>query len=66
MGGSSITSNKPLIVFTGIDPEYSVEDYLNAVTANLILNKGTEPIKTQRQSKQRLMAQLKNGFQFYL
>ena len=37
MGGSSITSNKkPLMVFTGTDPEYSVEDYLNAVTANLI------------------------------
>ena len=25
MGGSSITSNKPLMVFTGTDPEYSVE-----------------------------------------
>ena len=36
MGGSSVTSNKPLIVFTGTDPEYSEEDYLNAVTANLI------------------------------
>ena len=36
MGGSSIKSNKPLMVFTGTDPEYSVEDYLNAVTANLI------------------------------
>ena len=35
-GGSSITSNKPLMVFTGTDPEYAVEDYLNAVTANLI------------------------------
>ena len=46
MGGSSITSNKPLRVFTGIDPEYSVEDYLNAVTANLILNIGPEPIVT--------------------
>ena len=34
MGGSSITSNKPLMVFTGTDPKYSVEDYLNAVTAN--------------------------------
>ena len=32
MGGSSKTSNKPLMVFTGTDPEYSVEDYLNAVT----------------------------------
>ena len=44
MGRSSITSNKPLMVFTGTDPEYSVEDYLNAVTANLILNMGPEPI----------------------
>ena len=35
MGGSSITSNKPLMVFTGTEPECSVEDYLNAVTANL-------------------------------
>ena len=42
MGGSSITSNKPLMVFTGTDPENSVEDYLNAVTANLILNIGHE------------------------
>ena len=46
MGGSSITSNKPPMVFTGTDPEYSVEDYLNAVTANLILNIGPEPINT--------------------
>ena len=46
MGGSSITSNKPLMVFTGTDPEYSVEDYLNAVTANLNLNIGPEPINT--------------------
>ena len=46
MGGSSITSNKPLTVFTGTDPEYSVEDYLNTVTANLILNIGPEPINT--------------------
>ena len=46
MVGSSITSNKPLMVFTGTDPEYSVEDYLNAVTANLILNIGPEPINT--------------------
>ena len=45
-GGSSITSNKPLMAFTGTDPEYSVEDYLNAVTANLILNIGPEPINT--------------------
>ena len=40
MGGSSITSNKPLMVFIGTDPEYSVKEYLNAVTANLILNIG--------------------------
>ena len=46
MGGSSITSNKPLMIFTGTDPEYSVEDYLNAVKANLILNIGPEPINT--------------------
>ena len=46
MGGSSITSNKPLFVFTGTDPEYSVEVYLNAVTANLILKVGPEPINT--------------------
>ena len=46
MGGSSITSNKPLMVFTGTDPEYSVKDYLNAVTVNLILNIGHEPINT--------------------
>ena len=46
MGGSSIRSNKPLMVFTGTDPEYSVEDYLNAVTANLILNIGPEPINS--------------------
>ena len=46
MGGSSITSNRPLMVFTGTDPEYSVEDFLNAVTANLVLNIGPEPINT--------------------
>ena len=46
MGGSSITSNKPLMVFTGTDPEYSVEDYSNAVTAKLILIIGPEPINT--------------------
>ena len=40
MGGSSITSNKPLMVFTGTDPEYSLEDYLNAA------NIGPEPIIT--------------------
>ena len=46
MGGSSIKSNKPMMVLTGTDPEYSDEDYLNAVTANLILNIGPEPINT--------------------
>ena len=46
MGGSSITSNKPLMVFTGTDPENSVEDYLMAVAANLSLNIGPEPIIT--------------------
>ena len=46
MGRSSITSNKQVRVFTGTDPEYSVEDYLNAVTANLFLNIGPEPINT--------------------
>ena len=32
------------MVFTGTDPEYSVKDHLNAVTANLILNIGPEPV----------------------
>ena len=49
MGGSSITSNKSLMVFTGTDSEYSVEDYLNAVTAILIFNIGPEPINTSLQ-----------------
>ena len=34
------------MVFTGTDLEYSVKDYLNAVTANLILNIGPEPVNT--------------------
>ena len=46
MGGSSITSNKLLMVFTGTYPEYSVEDYLNAVTANLTINIGPKLINT--------------------
>ena len=45
MGGSSITSNKPLMVFTGTDPEYSAEVYFNAVRANLTLKVVPEPIK---------------------
>ena len=32
------------MVFTGTDPEYSVEDYLNAVTANSVLKIGLEPV----------------------
>ena len=46
MGGSSISSNKQLLVFTGTDPEYSVEDSSIAVTAKLILNLGPEQVKT--------------------
>ena len=45
-GGSSILSKKPIMVFTGTDPEYSVKTVLNAFTANLILNIGPESIKT--------------------
>ena len=44
LGESSITSHKPLMVFTGTDPKYPVEDYLNAVTGNLILINGPEPV----------------------
>ena len=46
MGGFSISSDKPLMAFTGSDLEYSVEDYLNATTANSTLNIGTEPVNT--------------------
>ena len=56
--------------------EYSVEDYLNEVTASLILNIVPEPINppfyqyvyigVQHSVKPHLMAQLKNGFQFHL
>ena len=46
MGGSSVSSNKPLMVFTGTVREHSLENYLNAVTANLILNIGLEPVNT--------------------
>ena len=34
------------MVFTGSDPEYSVDDYLNAVTANIIFNIGQETVIT--------------------
>ena len=33
------------MVFTGTDPEYSEEDYLNAVRAEIIFNVGSEPVK---------------------
>ena len=46
MSRSSITSNKPLMLFIGADLEYSLIDYLNAVTAKLILNICPEPINT--------------------
>ena len=46
MGESSISSSKPLKVFTDTDPEYCVEDYLNAVTANLVLIIEPEPVNT--------------------
>ena len=46
MVGSSILSSKPFVVFTGTDPEYPVEGYLNAVTANLILNIVPETVNT--------------------
>ena len=76
MKGSSISLNKPLMVFTGTDPEYSVEDYLNAVRSNLILNIGPEPVNTPLHQnwihrrtaliQTTLEVQPKNGFQFYL
>ena len=37
-------SKIPLMLFTETDPEYSVEDYSNAVTASLILKIGREPV----------------------
>ena len=39
------------MVFSGTDPEYSVDGYLIAVTANLILNIGPEPVKTPLHQK---------------
>ena len=45
IGVLSITSNKPLTLFTGTDPEDSVEDYVNAFTATKILYIGAEPIQ---------------------
>ena len=46
MSKSSISSNKPLMILTKADPEYSVEEYLFAITIILILNIGPEPVKT--------------------
>ena len=34
------------MLFTGTDPEHSVEEYLNAVAANLILDIGPESVNT--------------------
>ena len=44
MGGSFVTSYKPLMVFTGTDPKYLVEDYLKVVRASLILKFSPEPV----------------------
>ena len=46
-GESSITLNKLLKNFNSYRPESSVEDYLNAVTANLISNIVPEPVDTR-------------------
>ena len=46
IGRFSKSSNRPLMVFTGKDPEYYVQEYLKAVTANSILIIGPEPVKT--------------------
>ena len=46
MAGSSITSSKLLMVFTGTVPEFSVESFLNTVTANLLINLGTKFVIT--------------------
>ena len=35
MGGLSITSNKPLMVFTRTDPEYSLEGFFNCSNSNI-------------------------------
>ena len=46
MTGSFITSNTPLMVFLGTDPENSDEDYLNAVPANCNFNISPEAVNT--------------------
>ena len=45
MGGSSFTSNKPIRLFTGTDPEYSVKDCLNAATASFVFKYRPRTIK---------------------
>ena len=50
-GGSSASSKKSLMVLTETDPEYYVKNNLNAVTANLTLNLGPEPIKAPLHQK---------------
>ena len=75
MGELSISTNKQLMVFSGTDPEYSVEVYPNEVTANLILIIGPEPMNTRLYqnwihrrtflSTPHLTVQLENCFQFF-
>ena len=43
---ASISSNKPSIVSTELNQEYSVEEDLNAVAASLIVNIGRESMNT--------------------
>ena len=59
------------MVFTGTGPEISVEDYLNAVTANWILTIGPEPVNTILHQNwihrhTALIQTTLDGFQFYL
>ena len=61
MGGSFISSDKLLMIFTGTDPDYSVEDYVNAVTANFStpkLSSQTNSIitKLSRRSKSKMVS----------
>ena len=46
LGKSPMSSSKPLMVFTGTVPEYSIKDNLYAVKANLFPNKGPDLINT--------------------
>ena len=75
MAGSSITSDKPTMVFTGTDLEYSVVDYLNNVTANVILKIGPDTMNTPLHHnwilrrtaliQTKLDSAAENGYQFY-